>query len=97
MEIVCSKKKMMGTLKVSNSSLYIFSKFLVICMVMMISLVDSSYSLCDFEAIFNFGDSNSDTGGFHTSFPAQPGPYGMTYFKKPVGLHTRRWRTHEQR
>ncbi|KAG4940194.1 hypothetical protein JHK87_044065 [Glycine soja] len=76
---------MMGTLKVSNSSLYIFSKFLVICMVMMISLVDSSYSLCDFEAIFNFGDSNSDTGGFHTSFPAQPAPYGMTYFKKPVG------------
>ncbi|KAG5036900.1 hypothetical protein JHK86_017740 [Glycine max] len=76
---------MMGTLKVSNSSLYIFSKFLVICMVMISSLVDSSYSLCDFEAIFNFGDSNSDTGGFHTSFPAQPGPYGMTYFKKPVG------------
>lgn len=54
-------------------------------MVMISSLVDSSYSLCDFEAIFNFGDSNSDTGGFHTSFPAQPGPYGMTYFKKPVG------------
>ncbi|KAL2336119.1 hypothetical protein Fmac_010565 [Flemingia macrophylla] len=49
------------------------------------SLVDSSYSVCDFEAIFNFGDSNSDTGGFNTAFPAQPGPYGMTYFRKPVG------------
>jgi len=49
------------------------------------SLVDSSYCVCDFEAIFNFGDSNSDTGGFHAAFPAQPSPYGMTYFKKPVG------------
>ncbi|KAL9304064.1 hypothetical protein ACSQ67_021327 [Phaseolus vulgaris] len=73
----------MGTLKVSNS-LCRFSKILVICMVAF-SLVDSSYCVCEFEAIFNFGDSNSDTGGFHTAFPAQPGPYGMTYFKKPVG------------
>ncbi|RDY06653.1 GDSL esterase/lipase [Mucuna pruriens] len=74
----------MGTLNVSNT-LYIFSKFLVICMMMISSLIGSSYSMCDFEAIFNFGDSNSDTGGFHTAFPAQPSPYGMTYFKKPVG------------
>lgn len=40
---------------------------------------------CDFEAIFNFGDSNTDTGGFWAAFPAQGGPYGMTYFKKPAG------------
>ncbi|THG23724.1 hypothetical protein TEA_019521 [Camellia sinensis var. sinensis] len=43
---------------------------------------------CAFEAIFNFGDSNSDTGGFWAAFPAQPGPYGMTYFKKPAGRAT---------
>jgi len=49
------------------------------------SLVDSSYCKCDFGGIFNFGDSNSDTGGFHSAFPAQPGPYGMTFFEKPVG------------
>ncbi|XP_047172077.1 GDSL esterase/lipase At4g01130-like [Vigna umbellata] len=73
----------MGTLKVSNSSCT-FSKFLVVCMVAF-SLVDSSYGDCDFKAIFNFGDSNSDTGGFHAAFPAQPDPYGMTFFKKPVG------------
>ncbi|AEE81985.1 putative acetyltransferase [Arabidopsis thaliana] len=42
-------------------------------------------SKCDFEAIFNFGDSNSDTGGFWAAFPAQSGPWGMTYFKKPAG------------
>ncbi|XP_058096035.1 GDSL esterase/lipase At4g01130 [Magnolia sinica] len=40
---------------------------------------------CDFKAIFNFGDSNSDTGGFYAAFPAASGPYGMTYFKKPSG------------
>jgi len=67
-----------------SNSLGTFSKILVICMVAF-SLVDSSYCVCDFEAIFNFGDSNSDTGGFHAAFPAQPSPYGMTYFKKPVG------------
>lgn len=42
-------------------------------------------SKCEFKAIFNFGDSNSDTGGFWAAFPAQSGPWGMTYFKKPVG------------
>ena len=52
---------------------------------MISSLISSSYSICDFKGIFNFGDSNSDTGGFDSAFPAQPGPYGMTYFKKPVG------------
>ncbi|GMP61243.1 hypothetical protein CsSME_00023780 [Camellia sinensis var. sinensis] len=38
---------------------------------------------CAFEAIFNFGDSNFDTGGFWAAFPPQSGPYRMTYFKKP--------------
>lgn len=43
---------------------------------------------CAFEAIFNFGDSNSDTGGFFAAFPAEGAPFGMTYFKKPVGRAT---------
>ncbi|KAI8023629.1 GDSL esterase/lipase [Camellia lanceoleosa] len=43
---------------------------------------------CAFEAIFNFGDSNSDTGGFWAAFPAQSGPFGMTYFKKPASRAT---------
>ncbi|XP_004240088.1 GDSL esterase/lipase At4g01130-like isoform X1 [Solanum lycopersicum] len=42
-------------------------------------------SKCAFEAIFNFGDSNSDTGGFNAAFPSQGPPYGMTYFKRPTG------------
>lgn len=47
-----------------------------------------SESKCEFKAIFNFGDSNSDTGGFWAAFPAQSGPFGMTYFKRPVGRAT---------
>lgn len=35
---------------------------------------------CTFQAIFNFGDSNSDTGSMPMS-----SPNGMTYFKKPAG------------
>ncbi|KAJ4798164.1 GDSL esterase/lipase [Rhynchospora pubera] len=40
---------------------------------------------CAFPAIFNFGDSNSDTGGFWAAFPAQHGPFGVTYFHRPAG------------
>ncbi|KAL5718844.1 hypothetical protein ACHQM5_011706 [Ranunculus cassubicifolius] len=49
------------------------------------SLVSISNARCEFEAIFNFGDSNSDIGGFYAAFPSQSGPYGMTYFKTPSG------------
>lgn len=52
---------------------------------MMAMLCGISDSKCEFEAIFNFGDSNSDTGGFWAAFPAQSGPFGMTYFKRPAG------------
>ncbi|KAJ4952183.1 hypothetical protein NE237_029015 [Protea cynaroides] len=48
-------------------------------------LASFSESKCEFKAIFNFGDSNSDTGGFWAAFPAQSGPFGMTYFKRPAG------------
>uniref|UniRef100_A0A5B7BLL5 Alpha-L-fucosidase n=1 Tax=Davidia involucrata TaxID=16924 RepID=A0A5B7BLL5_DAVIN len=63
-----------------------FRQFFVIWMLFMLARL--SDSKCAFEAIFNFGDSNSDTGGFWAAFPAQTGPYGMTYFKRPVGRAT---------
>ncbi|XP_068644661.1 GDSL esterase/lipase At4g01130-like [Aristolochia californica] len=44
-----------------------------------------SEATCDFVGIFNFGDSNSETGGFWAAFPPRPSPFGMTYFKKPSG------------
>ncbi|CAL5370144.1 unnamed protein product [Camellia sinensis] len=40
---------------------------------------------CDFPAIYNFGDSNSDTGGISAAFDPIPPPYGLNYFRKPVG------------
>ncbi|XP_051135444.1 GDSL esterase/lipase At4g01130-like [Andrographis paniculata] len=41
---------------------------------------------CSFQGIFNFGDSNSDTGGFFAAFPPPlPLPFGITYFHKPTG------------
>ncbi|KAL6978248.1 hypothetical protein U1Q18_041040 [Sarracenia purpurea var. burkii] len=40
---------------------------------------------CSFPAIYNFGDSNSDTGAFSAAiYPQQP-PYGETFFRKPTG------------
>ena len=40
---------------------------------------------CKFPAIFNFGASNSDTGGFAASLFPPTAPYGETYFHMPVG------------
>ncbi|XAR51924.1 Alpha-L-fucosidase [Bertholletia excelsa] len=40
---------------------------------------------CDFPAIYNFGDSNSDTGGITAAFEPAPAPYGEHYFGKPAG------------
>ncbi|KAL6575671.1 hypothetical protein OROHE_001048 [Orobanche hederae] len=54
-------------------------------MVLMVVLVAKAEAKCAFDAIFVFGDSNSDTGGFFAAFPSQPSPYGMTYFNRPVG------------
>ncbi|XP_028775025.1 esterase-like [Neltuma alba] len=41
--------------------------------------------VCRFPAIFNFGDSNSDTGGFDASLFELTLPYGQTYFHRPAG------------
>ena len=40
---------------------------------------------CEFPAIYNFGDSNSDTGGISAAFEPIPAPYGENYFRKPTG------------
>ncbi|KAL8253615.1 hypothetical protein R6Q59_031836 [Mikania micrantha] len=42
-------------------------------------------SSCEFPAIYNFGDSNSDTGADSAVFGQFISPYGMTYFHKPAG------------
>ncbi|XP_052197082.1 GDSL esterase/lipase At5g14450-like [Diospyros lotus] len=40
---------------------------------------------CDFPAIYNFGDSNSDTGGISAAFEPIRAPYGENFFRKPAG------------
>ncbi|XP_022776175.1 GDSL esterase/lipase At5g14450-like isoform X1 [Durio zibethinus] len=40
---------------------------------------------CDFPAIFNFGDSNSDKGGKSAAFHRIPLPNGNSFFQKPAG------------
>lgn len=41
-----------------------------------------------FPAIFNFGDSNSDTGAISAALdPLQP-PYGNTFFGQPAGRYS---------
>ncbi|KAK7247380.1 hypothetical protein RIF29_42262 [Crotalaria pallida] len=43
---------------------------------------------CNFPAIFNFGDSNSDTGGLSALFGQAPSPNGITFFHTPAGRYT---------
>lgn len=40
---------------------------------------------CQFAAIYNFGDSNSDTGGISAAFDPIRAPYGEAFFHKPAG------------
>jgi len=40
---------------------------------------------CGFAAIFNFGDSNSDTGCMSAAFYPAALPYGQTFFHEAVG------------
>eukprot|EP00257_Ricinus_communis_P026123 XP_025013537.1 GDSL esterase/lipase At5g14450 isoform X2 [Ricinus communis] len=39
---------------------------------------------CEFPAIYNFGDSNSDTGGISAAFEPIRAPYGEAFFHKPA-------------
>ncbi|GMI75052.1 hypothetical protein like AT3G26430 [Hibiscus trionum] len=48
----------------------------------------SSSGPCSFPAIFNFGDSNSDTGGLSAAFGQAPAPNGETYFHTPAGRYS---------
>lgn len=50
-----------------------------------VRVISDDTSKCDFPAIFNFGDSNSDTGGRSAALFQVPPPYGETFFKKPSG------------
>ncbi|KAM7269412.1 hypothetical protein ACFE04_024909 [Oxalis oulophora] len=44
--------------------------------------------VCHFPAIFNFGDSNSDTGGLSAAFGQAGPPAGMSFFGGPAGRYS---------
>ncbi|KAG8363282.1 hypothetical protein BUALT_Bualt19G0005900 [Buddleja alternifolia] len=66
--------------------------YVVSLMVLMVVILASETNAkCAFEAIFNFGDSNTDTGGFAAAFPYMSSPshpHGMTYFNRPTGRYS---------
>jgi len=62
----------------------LFVVFFLSC-VKCVELKYSSSPSCAFPAIYNFGDSNSDTGGISAAFVPIPSPYGQGFFHKPFG------------
>ncbi|WJX16666.1 hypothetical protein P8452_06665 [Trifolium repens] len=67
------------------SSVKFFVVLLSIATTTTIVIGSRSNSECNFPAIFNFGDSNSDTGGLAASLLPPTPPYGKTYFHRPEG------------
>ncbi|KAK4274010.1 hypothetical protein QN277_017304 [Acacia crassicarpa] len=60
-------------------------RLLVLCLATTLLNPVFGAPICKFPAIFNFGDSNSDTGGIAAAFLAPQAPYGQTFFHKPSG------------
>ncbi|KAG5380547.1 hypothetical protein IGI04_028389, partial [Brassica rapa subsp. trilocularis] len=49
--------------------------------------LSSAHAQCHFPAIFNFGDSNSDTGGLSAAFGQAGPPHGSSFFGSPAGRY----------
>lgn len=47
--------------------------------------VSAASDTCDFPAIFNFGDANSDTGAFAATFFGRPPFFGQSFFGENAG------------
>lgn len=66
-------------------NIVVFSVFCVLETVQGVGLKGFSPSPCNFRAVYNFGDSNSDTGGGSAAFWVAGFPPGETFFHRPVG------------
>ena len=71
----------------SSSSILVFTSFLVFSALSLVLAKEASTDMCNFPAIFNFGDSNSDTGGLSAVFGQAPPPHGESFFHRPVGRY----------
>ncbi|KAL5759961.1 hypothetical protein ACOSQ2_018799 [Xanthoceras sorbifolium] len=56
--------------------------------ILVVSLISSSSTACQFPALYNFGDSNSDTGSSSAAFRQLPSPNGHTFFGRPSGRYS---------
>ncbi|WJX47479.1 hypothetical protein P8452_34160 [Trifolium repens] len=66
-------------------SYVIISTVLTLVIVSSCSVIEAKK--CSFPAIFNFGDSNSDTGGLSATFGQVRPPNGITFFHTPAGRY----------
>lgn len=64
------------------TSLFFFSVLLIFTATVINPVV--GLENCKFPAVFNFGDSNSDTGGYAAAFSQPSWPYGRTFFGMPA-------------
>lgn len=58
---------------------------LVLLLAPLKKITSTAIAPCDFPAIYNFGDSNSDTGGISAAFEPIQAPYGESFFHGPAG------------
>ncbi|KAI4300995.1 hypothetical protein L6164_034314 [Bauhinia variegata] len=63
------------------------SIIIFVCLWIVASMTVSGSDRCDFKAIFNYGDSNSDTGGLAAAFGQPSLPHGESYFHHPAGRY----------
>ncbi|XP_058111545.1 GDSL esterase/lipase At3g26430-like isoform X1 [Magnolia sinica] len=66
----------------------VFSVFFILLPVLFTLKPVLGLTECHFPALFNFGDSNSDTGGYSAAFGMAPPPDGETFFGAPVGRYS---------
>eukprot|EP00257_Ricinus_communis_P010302 XP_002530043.2 GDSL esterase/lipase At3g26430 [Ricinus communis] len=77
---------LLGSVMGSQSPFSLLTLFALLMMSCSPSSVVATSS-CHFPAIFNFGDSNSDTGGLSAAFGQAPPPHGESYFHHPAGRY----------
>ncbi|KAL6288140.1 hypothetical protein ACE6H2_012530 [Prunus campanulata] len=79
---------MLGVVKMERVRFFVVAASIsVVCVVSSVGgeEVADTLSACDFPAIYNFGDSNSDTGGISAAFYPMASPCGETFFHRPAG------------
>ncbi|WJX47473.1 hypothetical protein P8452_34155 [Trifolium repens] len=66
----------------------VIMSWVVLSTLLSCSVTEARNCSFSYPAIFNFGDSNSDTGGLSAAFGQAPSPYGITFFDTPAGRYS---------